>query len=348
MRPIRLGIIGCGIAARELHWPALQKLREKFQIVAVCNHTEPKAKSFAELVGGVPYVLDYHDLLLQTDIDAVDIVLPIHLNYQVTKDALLAGKHVILEKPLAANLVQAKDMLTFETRFAPVKMVAENFRYRATFARVKEILALGEIGEPYAMFWNVFYYVDRHNKYAQTQWRIHHQYPGGFITDGGVHNIAVIRDLFGEIVSGRAFTRCINPAIGELDTMSFQFATTQGVQGVFNVFFSANGYAENRIIVLGTKGSLVVQGNEINIKWQGRDGRSETLDDDGGYQGQFEDFYQAIQTGKPVKSSFAEAYQDLRVILKALESAESQQTFDLSNELGTNRLVHKDHRSVQK
>ena len=63
MEPVKLGIIGCGIAARKLHWPALQKVGGRFKIEMVCNHTEKKAQSYAELVGKVPYVLDYHDLL---------------------------------------------------------------------------------------------------------------------------------------------------------------------------------------------------------------------------------------------------------------------------------------------
>ncbi|HEX9974226.1 MAG TPA: Gfo/Idh/MocA family oxidoreductase, partial [bacterium] len=270
MQPIKLGIIGCGIAARELHFPALQRLKDKFGITVVCNHTEPKAKSFAEMAGGVPYVLDYRELLKRPDVEAVDIVLPIHLNYQATKDALETGKHVIVEKPLAANLTQANKMLTFEKRFSQVKMVAENFRYRTTFHRMKEILEAGEIGKPYSVFWNVFYYVDLQSKYAKTQWRIHHQYPGGFITDGGVHNIAVVRYLFGEITSGCAFTKSVNPAIGKLDTMSFQFSTERRVDGVFNAFFSSNGYSENRIIILGRGGSLVIENNSITIKKQGK------------------------------------------------------------------------------
>ncbi len=327
MNPIKLGIIGCGIAARELHFPALQKLKDKFKITVVCNHTEPKAKSFAEMVGRVPYVLDYRELLKRPDIEAVDIVLPIHLNYQVTKDALKTGKHVIVEKPLAANLTQADEMLTFENRFSQVKMVAENFRYRRTFHRVKEILEADKIGKPYSVFWNVFYYVDLQGKYAQTQWRIHHQYPGGFITDAGVHNIAVIRYLFGEIISGCAFTKSVNPDIGKLDTMSFQFSTESGVNGVFNDFFSSNGYSENRIIILGRDGSLVIENNSITIKKQGKPDLTETVEDDGGYQCQFEDFYEAIRFGKPVKSSFSEAYQDFLTILKALDSAEKGQRF---------------------
>ena len=192
---------------------------------------------------------------------------------------------------------------------------------------MKELLDADEIGKPYSIFWNVFYYVDIQSKYAQTQWRIHHQYPGGFITDGGVHNIAVIRFLFGDVISGCAFSKSINPEIGRLDTMSFQFSTESGVEGVFNVFFSSSGYSENRIIILGQKGSIVIENYTITIKKQGQSDRSETIEDDGGYQGQFEDFYEAITTGKPVKSSFSEAYQDFVTILKALESAEKGKRF---------------------
>jgi len=74
-----------------------------FTITMVCNHTAPKAESFARMVGDVPYVLDYQEILQHPEVEAVDIVLPIPLNYQVTMDALNAGKHVIVEKPLAAH-----------------------------------------------------------------------------------------------------------------------------------------------------------------------------------------------------------------------------------------------------
>ena len=125
MKPVRLGIIGCGLAAKNIHWPALKKLKDKFSIVCVCNHTEPKARQFSKLVGNVPYVLDYKDLLKRPDLEAVDIILPICLNYSVTKDSLEAGKHVIVEKPLAANIKDAKEMLKFENQ----RKVRSNHHY---------------------------------------------------------------------------------------------------------------------------------------------------------------------------------------------------------------------------
>ena len=84
-RTIHLGVIGCGIAASELHWPALQRIPHYFRISAVCNHTEPKARDFARIAGGVPYYLECADLLKQDPVEAVLIGLPIELNYRVDK-----------------------------------------------------------------------------------------------------------------------------------------------------------------------------------------------------------------------------------------------------------------------
>ncbi|MFQ5754369.1 MAG: Gfo/Idh/MocA family protein [bacterium] len=331
MKPVKLGIIGCGIAARDLHWPALKKLTNKFEITVVCNHTEPKAKEFSNMIGGVPYVLDYAELLSRTDVEAVDIVLPIHLNYQVTKDALQAGKHVMVEKPLAANLTDAKSMVEFESHYPQVKMVAENFRYHDTFHRLKTYLVEGIIGEPYVIFWDVFYHINPNtNKYAQTKWRIHHQYPGGFITDAGIHNIAVLRDMFGDMVSVNAFTKSINRKIGEIDAMSLQFVAANSIHGVFNIFVSVNGFQENRLLILGTHGSALVKDNEkIVINKNNKIELEETIITDNGYVGEFEAFYQAIRNGQKVVSSFTEAYLDLQVMLRALESTKNQQNIKL-------------------
>ncbi len=329
MKPVKLGVIGCGLAAREIHWPALKNLKDKFEIMVVCNHTEPKAKEFAELVGNVPYVLDYNELLNRADVEAVTIILPIHLNYQVTKDALQAGKHVIVEKPLAANLKDAKLMLEFEKHFPLVMMVAENFRYHEVFRRLKAYMDEGQIGEPHTIFWDIFYFIDSlKNRYAQTKWRIHHKYPGGFITDAGIHNIAALRDMFGDIVSGTAFTRSVNPGLGEIDSMSFQFLTANNVHGVLNFFVSANSFEVYRLLILGNKGSILVENNEsIVIKRNNKIEFEERIITDRGYQTEFEAFFRAIRNGEKVISSFSEAYRDLEVMVRAVESANRWDAF---------------------
>ena len=99
-RKIKLGIIGTGLAAKTLDLPALKRLSNKFEITTVCNHTEKKAKEFSELIGGVKYYLDYRELLKDENVEAVDITLPIDLNYKVTVDSLKSGNIFSLKNHL--------------------------------------------------------------------------------------------------------------------------------------------------------------------------------------------------------------------------------------------------------
>lgn len=328
MKKIKLGIIGCGIAAKELHFPALMRLQDKYEITAVSNHTEPKAREFSALTGGVPYYINYIDLLNDNNIEAVDIALPIDLNYKVTRDALKHGKHVFLEKPLAGNLTEAKKMLGFPDRFKRIMMVAENFRYRLVFRKVKELLEKGKIGTPYAVSWNLYYNVTEDSKYAKTKWRRHHKYPGGFMNDAGVHNIAAIRLLFGDILWVNAFTGSVNPVIGTPDTMGIQYETKK-IKGVFNIFFSVNGHWEDKLLVFGSAGTLEVNTNSILIKKENKKEVKIDAGDDSGFYEEFLNFYYAIRKRSEIKSTFAEAYKDLETVLTALKSAERGKRFYL-------------------
>jgi len=318
---VKLGIIGTGIAAKDLHLPALQNLKDKFEIVMVCNHSEGKAKEFSQLVGGVPYVLDYHEMLRNPKVEAVDIILPVELNFVATKDSLEAGKHVIVEKPIASSLHDARMMTKLVGKYKQVMMVAENYRYNPVFKRIEQMIHDGKIGGPYSVFWDQFTVTDTDNKYAKTKWRIDHKYPGGFVTDAGIHNIAVLRDLFGDIKSGIAFNRSVNPAIGRMDSMSFQFVFENGVNGIFNMYFSAQGVNESRLMILGDKGTIVMEGNVVTLKRQHMEEIEERIETERGYQHQLEDFYDCIVNGKEPLSTFQKAYMDFQTIVSAIESA---------------------------
>lgn len=324
MKPIRLGIIGTGIAAGDLHLPALLRLKDKFEIAAVCNRTEQKGKKFAEIAGGVPYVSDYKDLLAMEDIEAVDIVLPIHLNCEVTLAALKAGKHVIVEKPISSNLEDAARMRDFPRQF-PLRtmMVAEHFRYSPRIRRIRGWLDEGFIGKPYAVFWDVYIHMSPENKYYHTAWRLNHQYPGGFITDGGIHNISALRYLLGDFKSGMALTKSINRDIGEIDTFSFQFRMEGDIMGVFNLLDTSLGHRDFNLRIFGDRGTIVGINNTITLKRPGEPEISETFDGDPGYKGEFENFYNAVRNNSRIEASFEECYKDFEVMVKALEKANS-------------------------
>jgi predicted dehydrogenase len=316
---IKLGIIGCGIATKNLHYPALTKLKDKFEVVVVCNHTEQKAKQVSAMFGNVPYTLDYRAVISNKDVEAVDIVLPIDLNYQTIVESVRSGKHVICEKPLAASLTQGRRLVRLSKTTDKVVMIAENFRYMKLFREVGKIIKSGIIGKPYSLIWNSFTYFDKKNEYAVTKWRKNHKYPGGFILDGGVHCIAAIRSLAGDIVSGTAFCDSINPNLGKIDTFSLQFKTCRGINGVFNYYFSANGLGEFSVYVFGHDGTILVQGNKIVVKRTGKKDKELIVNDDGGYYAEFADFYRAIRSGREIVGTVSEAYLDMQTIITAIK-----------------------------
>lgn len=323
MKKVKLGIIGTGLAARNLHLPALKNLQSKFTITAVCNHTEKKAKEFSQLAGNVPYHLDYNELLAREDVEAVIIALPIELNFEVCKKAMEAGKHVFLEKPLAANLHQAKQLLSGEKKYKTVKMVGENYRYRQVFLKAEKYIKEGKIGKPFAFNWNMFQRVDPKKEYGATKWRQKHKYPGGFILDGGVHYIAAVRTILGEIKSGNAIIKSVNSKVGELDTFSFQFVTKKGTAGLLNLFFSVQAHSEDRMLIFGDKGSIEILSSVLILKKEGSDDKVEDYDDQLGFENELNDFYNAIVKRKKVRSTFREAYRDMEIIINALNAAKN-------------------------
>ena len=333
--PIRLGVIGCGIAARLLHWPALQRLTDRFLIAAVCNHTPDKAKSFAALVGtatgrSIPVVLDYRELLARRDVDAVTVLLPIGLNEPVCVDAVAAGKHALVEKPLSGDLESASRLVKLERRTQGLAlMVGENARYRRVIAALGDILRSRMIGTPTAFHWEFWQRIDpATNPYAGTAWRIHHAYAGGFVTDAGVHHVAALREILGELRAVGATAASHNPAIGRMDTLTALFRSEGGdrippVSGVVDWRFSAPGERHDRLEVLTSEGRAIVEGTRLTVARAGL-GAPAVFDhpDDGGYLEEYLDFHRAITAGQAPKSTFEKAYGDLAAILGAIERAE--------------------------
>jgi ornithine cyclodeaminase/alanine dehydrogenase-like protein (mu-crystallin family) len=66
VKPIRLGSIGCGLCATDIHWPTLRKLRDRFEVVHVCSRNEAKAEAFADLTGAGRYTTNHHELLAES------------------------------------------------------------------------------------------------------------------------------------------------------------------------------------------------------------------------------------------------------------------------------------------
>jgi len=105
---LRIGVIGCGGQATA-HMKTLVKMKESdnAEVTAVCDVFDKRAQLAADLTGG-KVAKHYHDILSNKDIDYVLIATPEHWHYQMTIDAIAAGKHIYCEKPMTHGVDQAK------------------------------------------------------------------------------------------------------------------------------------------------------------------------------------------------------------------------------------------------
>lgn len=326
-KPIRLAIIGTGLIVSSHHWPAIQALGAEFQVIALANRTPGKAEALADVIaaatGARPAIYtDYRALLAQERLDAVSLALPTYLNPEVTEAALAAGCHVIAEKPIAASLADASPMLSWSASYGRQLMIAENYRYMAHFNRAAEQIASGAIGEPRLARWNVNAYIGPENPYYQTGWRQQPAHPGGYISDGGVHLAAVLRMLLGQVTVVTAQTAALRADLPPLDTISASLRFANGALGTYAVTYALPG-PELPLTVTGTAGTLLIGRDRVEL-WRGGEIVQTWVEPSphGGMVAMYADFARSVRTGQPPRSTAAEGYEDLRLIVAMLRAAE--------------------------
>lgn len=169
------------------------------------------------------------------------VALPISTQPEIIKKALLAGKHVLSEKPIAKDIKTAKELVEFYRGLgsnAPHWGVAENFRYMVSYDKAKEVVS--KFGKVINFQLNFYARVEEGNKYFETPWRQAPDYQGGFLLDGGVHFVASLRKILGEpiekIVSFSKLTLCHLPPI---DTVNAVGLLKDGTSGTISMSFGA-------------------------------------------------------------------------------------------------------------
>lgn len=150
---LNLAVVGCGGIAREHHLPALLEIRERQRIgiLAVCDVYETRAKEYQDAVkaggAGEPKIVrDYHDVLAMKDVDYVLFATPEHWHAKNALDALDAGKHVYVEKPVTHTIAEALAVVA-KVKLSGLKLqVGVQGMSDDTFASAHEAIVAGKIG----------------------------------------------------------------------------------------------------------------------------------------------------------------------------------------------------------
>ncbi|CCE66319.1 hypothetical protein TPHA_0P01610 [Tetrapisispora phaffii CBS 4417] len=261
MSPIlKVGVVGTGIFATDRHLPSYQEMSDNFKVVAAYNRTKAKALIFAEKAG-LPDNKVYDDLdqiLNDKDVDYIDALLPVQFNVSTLQKAIAAGKPILMEKPIAATMEQARKMVQLaDSTDLPVG-IAENWLYLQVIEPAKE--QLKRIGEVVGFTHNSTGPFVQDNKYLATTWRQNPEHIGGFLSDGGVHQLALVTDILGEFDTISALTSQVREVSGA-DDIVFSTVRLRNKKtiGTFT-YGSAFGASEKSVFlkIYGTKGSMVI------------------------------------------------------------------------------------------
>jgi myo-inositol 2-dehydrogenase/D-chiro-inositol 1-dehydrogenase len=159
---------------------------------------------------------DYRALLARPDIDVIDVVLPSHLHHEVGMAVLRAGKHLLMEKPMALSVAECRDLVEAARAGGLQLTVGHEFRYSTLWGRVKELLDAGAIGAPqYAMIelWRNPY------RLGSDGWRYDIHRVGNWILEEPIHFFDLARWYFsgwGDPVSVYARANARDPQRPEL------------------------------------------------------------------------------------------------------------------------------------
>ncbi len=196
MKPgtVRIGLVGAGAIAQITHLPTYEAL-EGAEVLALCDPQKGKATKLASR-HGIPVVCtDHQELLKRTEIDAIDICTPTAFHAPIAVDALSAGKHVLVEKPIATTSADALQMVEVARSSGRLLMVAATARFRHDSLTLKTFMEKDELGD---LFYVKTGWLRSRSRWSDLDWRFDPQVSGGgVLMDSGIQILDVALWLLG-------------------------------------------------------------------------------------------------------------------------------------------------------
>jgi len=347
MQKVRVGIIGFGLSGAVFHAPFITTI-EGYSLVKVV--TSSNAAKVQKQYPSVQVASTSEQVINDPEIDLVIIGTPNTSHHSLAKQALQAGKHVVVEKPFVNHLAEAEDLIKTAQENKRVLSVYQNRRWDGDFLTVKKVLEAGLLGEL-----NTFEsHFDRYRPEVGERWREQPLAGSGIWYDLGAHLIDQVLQLFGlpKTIFVEAFPQRANSK-----TVDY-FHALLGYDKLRVILHSGTVMKKPgpRFQLHGSKGSFIKHGldpqedalkagrlpgapdwgkdredlyaelvtevGEVNLS-----GRIETLP--GCYQVYYEGILKAITEGSPAPVTAQEAANVIKIIELGITSSQEQRTMFL-------------------
>ena len=265
-RPARIGFVGCGSVMRGSYTPHAQQLARKglTELVAACDINELKGNVVRDELGISRFSTDYHDVIEAPDVDLVLVLTSMPQHGAIARAALEAGKHVLVEKPMATTLEEAAELVELAKRSAGYLLPAPHVILSDTFQAMWKRVHRGDIGKVVSA--RALY------GWAGPNWGEWFYRPGGgSLFDLGVYNVTSLTALLGPVKRVTALAGVAIPErivdghpiqVEAVDNAHVLMDFGEGVYAVVTTGFTLQQYRVPGIELYGTEGTMQMVGED--------------------------------------------------------------------------------------
>lgn len=331
---IRLALVGCGGISKS-HASRFQENSDLMKVVATVDVVEQNAREAAEVIGAEKYATDFREIL--PEVDAVLLALPHHLHHSIGMECLQAGKHVLMEKPLANTEQECIELIEESEKQGVILMTAYCMRYHPLVIRMKELIDEKKYGETF----HVSIWTEQFTKYPEGHWINNSEtLGGGQLFSHGCHYIDILLHFLGNPVEGSHIGTTFGTPWMEgegTSDVSMKFDNgasayhggTWGARGSrLHYGFHAHG-TEGFMEADFRKGQLIeIQGVDEKVIYETETGKH--------VENEMRHFLECIKENKQPITDGPSSLQGLRVIWRMYEAEKERRIADLTG-LGLNQ-----------
>lgn len=319
---LTVGVIGCGGIARS-HLASIQAL-DCIEAVAMADAVPERAQQYAQEYGARRWYGSYQELLTDPKVKAVHVCLPHHLHHVVCVAAAAAGRHILVEKPMAMSVAEAQGMLAAADRAGVTLMVGQVLRFRTAHIKARQLVRDGAIGRVTSVYRRRMGYVD-HTKLPP--WHADPKQIGNFAIYGfGAHEIDIVLWML-DTQATRVFAtgRVTNPVWGNHDEVIAVMELANGAMATHvQSMNSRQGWWD--CVIVGTEGSMHVRMDAIDLNGETIEA---PLPDGGGMTDQISEFAHAVLEHREPEASGHHVLGTMRALDAIWESVQTGQTVTL-------------------
>jgi len=329
---LRVGVVGCGIGQAHVH--AYQSLSDRFEVVAVCDVDEARARKLATALG-IPHVFtDLADLCRMDDLDVIDVCTPSYLHCSQVQQVLAAGKHAVCEKPVAGSLKEVDELIQAEDHSGRRVMPIFQYRFGHGVQRLKFLIEAGLAGRAYLSTVETAW--RRRAGYYAIPWRGKWATElGGALVTLAIHAHDVLYYVLGQArsVFARAATMvnpietedCISASLEMADGSLASLSVTTGSAAEISrqrFCFSYLTAESNTLPYNSTTDPWIFIGDSPELAKQIEEALAHFVPLPEGFVGQFYRFHQALRQGTALPVTLTDARGSLELITAIYASAQ--------------------------